>query len=343
MATAFIIFLFIENEEALDFLLAVSFGILPNDIEHEVLSPENAPEDLKRQLKEIRRTPEFKEKVTSYKQNVLPEELEAFLWVHYEAWRCFSSSLDNMPDEYWEIIYLLEKGIVNTVITTNYDLCLDTALDSSSRGSLYSRNPCVGDDNEWDFRGYYTKRMEAPCSQLTYWKTHGDLAYMCWEKCLCLERLTSETSAKHFWREIDGEKVHAKHYHDYNAIPRHIFNREIKQVVKHLNETVDETAMIITLGFRGDYDEGTGNGEELVPALLEFDANPNASTYMLISPTNFIEGNYSLLWDSLLRKDQAIQSPKDSDLRVSDILMEIISRVRPFFADFKSYMDRKVR
>ncbi len=118
--------------------------------------------------------------------------VEKLYWNHLEYYRLRTSN--GLPNiNYLCLAALIRRGVVSSVITTNYDIYLQSVerRDPSFRFHL---NPCLRpEDTGWDSDGYYSRwpwgwppttirdgdgRLHVPL-----WKVHGDLGFVRWAHC----------------------------------------------------------------------------------------------------------------------------------------------------------------
>lgn len=95
---------------------------------------------------------------------------------------------------YAALAVLLNRGLVSSVTTTNYDQYLQS-ISRRSEVFRFMMNPCLSPgDESWDNDGYYGRwpKNEVPPAAfkqasgtwlVPLWKIHGDLGYVRWSPC----------------------------------------------------------------------------------------------------------------------------------------------------------------
>ena len=255
---------------------------------------------------------------------------ERIVWQTYEIWRKFTRELSQLEHHYGSLAYLIDKKVLNSIITTNYDLMLETLFNVCN--AYFPRNPCLQKGEKY-YDNYYSVKTDKEVS--CYWKIHGDLAYMSCESYRSDNVSKVPEGMIYPYKKLNGNnKLYFRHYHDYGNFPRARFNREIQAVKNYLKKAT--TSLIIVLGFRGDYNPKTGTGEELAELLVEL-AKQGLPVYTLVRPNKYITGSYSYLWESLDKMNSAIQPPRNNlEKTVGEMLTESLLQVAEF-EDFETY------
>jgi len=98
-------------------------------------------------------------------------------------WNCMESvrmqSGNFFPNtNYFLILWLVHKKQTRVIISTNYDLYLQSTLHRTGTPSIL--NPVLCSENEWDRQGYYNLPSKEACQ---IWKVHGDLGFMRFFAC----------------------------------------------------------------------------------------------------------------------------------------------------------------
>jgi len=253
------------------------------------------------------------------------EEREVLVWQHYERWRYFSCQFDNLNRPYLYVCYLAEQGVVDSIITTNYDLFIHVGL--SKRTVSHIQNPCLP-ENHWHCSGYYSYVQE---HGLHLWKIHGDFGFFKFRGCRCIHRLPSDEIVEKPYRHHYGTTRQinlSKHYHDYNFVRKRYFLNEIEAAISEL-QNLEQVGLISVMGFAGYYDEKTKSGEELAPVFVSIARqNPNIPVFMVISRPDEEYQYQTWLWNKLtdINPHYTIRtvSPQDP---IDTVLYDIFSQV----------------
>jgi len=106
-------------------------------------------------------------------------------WRPIEHIRHYTTNARPIPS-YEFIFYLVRSGIVRSIITTNYDMTLDTIFQKLSRDIrvVVKKNPILL-PGEWDYNGYCSQHISAP-TEVAFWKIHGSLSHFYCRGCKTL-------------------------------------------------------------------------------------------------------------------------------------------------------------
>jgi hypothetical protein len=84
---------------------------------------------------------------------------------------------------YFLLSYLIDQQHVKAVLTTNYDLFLNSVLDRTSKPrDSYCFNPTIG-DADFDWQGYYSQGKPTIPSAVRIFKIHGSLSHVVFRNC----------------------------------------------------------------------------------------------------------------------------------------------------------------
>ena len=109
------------------------------------------------------------------KRSTTARSFEAFKWRHFEYARYYTST--SLPSFAHCCIYkLVEAGLCHDVITTNYDMFLDTLWQRSPQLRV-QQNPILETD-EYSWEGYFSSKRSG-IRYPRYWKIHGSLSHIC--------------------------------------------------------------------------------------------------------------------------------------------------------------------
>ncbi|OGO02737.1 MAG: hypothetical protein A2Y72_04135 [Chloroflexi bacterium RBG_13_53_26] len=262
-------------------------------------------------------------------------------WRVYQIWREFTSTRKNLNADYRSVAYLLKRRMVDSIITTNYDLGLETLfyeLQITPR-----RNPCLSDSEaEWHCQGYYEKECHSDEYPIL-WKIHGDLAFMGWSpiECNCIHLIPDNCppGTPFTRRSYSGTQLASRHYHDYGNFNRSMFAKEADAAsyyVEHVGPSVRRVALIVVLGFTGHYGTGTDKDEEIAPVLAQR-AAAGFPVFTILAGSGRIARPHSFLWDRLDEIGNAIQPTIPQQQTIGEILTEVIRMVPELFQRFEDF------
>lgn len=240
------------------------------------------------------------------------EEDHDNLWQKYEKVRFITNN--ECPSFVHFVIHkLCEQGLVDSIITTNYDQYLESIYERILSSYKLIRNPVLPTRLSYDWEGYYSRANVSRKRSIKFFKIHGSFSHIVFIKCpgrqahiFQLPKFLTAFSTKDIRKELRGKSFHFKlshqdidgadckdtgyyvHFMDWLLDNRSAFEKEIAGSIANLLDTSD-TEMIFSLGFTGRPDE------ELNDCLLEL-AKKKFPLYYVISETQFQKikprGNY---------------------------------------------------
>ncbi|MBM3332118.1 hypothetical protein FJY68_09785 [candidate division WOR-3 bacterium] len=202
-----------------------------------------------------------------------PSGQDRIRWKFHEHAR-FVSANGQPVKTYFYIVELARNDAIDAVITTNYDLWLDSLMMDGrfpARGVL---NPQADLGLADRSDGYYAIESRARVPKI--WKVHGSLSHVSFRKCHCLFRLPrfivgradegfvtfGRFSHRHYIERRGGQSPRAEciagdcgeyvHHLDtnYEGSVRDTFGPEITAACSHIANCSDRTCIIL-VGFRG--------------------------------------------------------------------------------------------
>lgn len=201
-------------------------------------------------------------------------------WNRCERCRVFSM-LGYPPEQHYALWLLVNKKMVDVVVTTNYDCLLEATL-AGRDGISTTVNPVLHDDCT-AFTSYCAHKPRAHAPLVTILKIHGTFSAAVSESDMHVVVLPSHPVpplCRGQWWHYGALSLASpgasfpsyRHFTDTNlAGDRSYFEELIKEADLLLTDKF-KTAAILTLGFRGFYDfgnpENTRN-EEMTPVILK--------------------------------------------------------------------------
>jgi hypothetical protein len=194
-------------------------------------------------------------------------------WKFHEHAR-FVSANGQPVKTYFYMVELARNGAVDAVITTNYDLWLDSLMLTDRRTSRGTLNPLADADYVDRSDGYYSS--ESPNRAPKVWKVHGSLSHVSFRACHSVFRLPNflvgradegfvtfgEFHHRHYIARqadsaprgecMDGTCGEYVHHIDtnYDGAVRDVFGPEISAACSHISNCPDQTCVVL-VGFRG--------------------------------------------------------------------------------------------
>jgi hypothetical protein len=266
-------------------------------------------------------------------------EKDSTCWRVYEVYRWRSGNV-LPPRRYFFLHHLVTLGLVNAIITTNYDLFLDSIFIKDKILQGHTLNPLINDvDCNWD--EFYNKITDI-ATKLRLWKIHGSFSHSSFMKY--------SSSSCHIFKlprflvgypMIDPSIEHGLPSHDHlgpvnhpcveiasNSLDncqcsrlahfidmnfaRDRFNRVIDAAIVDLKAS--DTAAVVAIGFTGYFDSsspGDTKNEEIVPHLIEI--SRRVPVYAILAPHQ--NPNDSHLYKMLDPYGNSMKGDLDSILR----------------------------
>jgi hypothetical protein len=292
----------------------------------------------------------------SYRQQLSTEarklqsikKVEKKLFAKYERARIVSSNC-LPPINLLCITRLIRKGIVDSIITTNYDCSL---LETVKRfGGPYTcvQNPPLpgeGFQDTWDKDGYISPYPPKD-NEIPVWKIHGDIGFVRMDECQHIFKLPKfsitlpqlDTSVEHpcchwsvlkngstkynydptLFREHAATRYH--HHVDFGAT-RDLFTIERQAAAKQLEEHVKKGNPIIIIGISFN----VNFGEDLTEILNKLPSGSDI-VYIVASSKPIDESSNELIgaFKNSGRKYILVNEITDRK-RIDDALIEILVR-----------------
>lgn len=155
------------------------FLIIGNGIDpiHEI----NIPQKIVRQEQRKENRKAKKEGRKPKKIGESAEEIHRICWKNFEYVRLFTSNA--LPIfAYFLIWYLGEEGIVDNILTTNYDQFFDSIYQKILSKRNLAINPILGKE-EYDWQGYYSARQISN-KAIKLYQVHGSLSHVIFLDCV---------------------------------------------------------------------------------------------------------------------------------------------------------------
>ena len=241
----------------------------------------------------------------------MPEEdrddlnkLDFKCWTHYENARLCSANVRPYED-YYVLHAMTRASLVDVVITSNYDLLLDSMLQRVDAGRPFHINPILRDPDPkaYNADGCFA-RSDTEENAVRIYKIHGRLDYVIFRECKHIFRLLTfmvRYPDLDFLRRIGTDCLHYKidsadtadlsasplaakptdhfslsgiciHYIDFNFEDRQLFKPTIDAAKRLLCSLSPETPILV-LGFQGRWKDpallapGEFPNEDIVPEL----------------------------------------------------------------------------
>lgn len=245
-------------------------------------------------------------------------EAERYKWNDREKIRCesiimpFSSEV--YPLEYLIIGELCRKGIVNPIVTTNWDYFLDRTLTALKVN--YTQNPCANNDEEAKGCEYFMETKEIGEGKIRVWKVHGDIRYF-YFSCGRIRKIPMfeidfpsrpmihlENSLSCFY------KHHIKDREEEITLFRTIINSALQDL---RSESVEP---ILIFAFKGGDDE-----KHLVDPILDI---AREKSVFNINIANWTHEETPYLWRELEKIDSRYVIKSDA----MDVLLEIAKELK---------------
>lgn len=200
---------------------------------------------------------------------------DSLVWPYYESARYHS--FNTVPAAAYYYIYkLIQAKYVDSIISTNYDLFLESIFQKCNLISLTKLNP-IRNKGEDDQEQYFSLKLKSAETKISFYKMHGSFSHIIFDSCRTLFRCPNFISPYpvdnseynlyslfHFHMNNTangriGKKTHISirencipvgHYIDNNFSDRSLFLKEIEAAKMQLKSTKN-IAGILLIGFRG--------------------------------------------------------------------------------------------
>ena len=268
-----------------------------------------------------------------------PDELETFKWEHYEFARYYTAN--SLPSLAHCIIHrLVQDGLCQHVITTNYDMFFDEIWRRNPSTGI-ARNPLRHPD-EWHHEEYYSTKT----GTAGYWKIHGSLSHVVFQdsssesnhailklpkfaisvnhsNIASLYNLPNQAPCLGYEKAFFPASGFAKHadlsprfqpYIDWTfRNNRDLFAREISSATDILRHATKDDVLFL-VGFSGYYndsDESDTWNEELVPTIKDYIKRHPDNVFMAVHEEQAKAmkkkpGKYSLM-EHLRKNNRCVQ------------------------------------
>ena len=238
-------------------------------------------------------------------------------------------SLDiyNMPyPGYFYIATLTKEGLVNPLITTNWDSVFDRIASLPEFNIQYLQNPCCKREKIHSYDGYKClcredHGIESYDSSIRLWKIHGDINYVFLSCCRTLARLTPIAPIRRKVSHLDCGKEGKCSLQHHILEPRSEavgFEGEIAGAVADLTREDSMVSVILLLGFSG------WHYEEIVQSVVDI-SRKGAIKVFYVNPCNWKKGTEPTLYQQLKESDKQIVKED-----ANDVLREIVTHYQLF-------------
>ncbi|MBF0555716.1 MAG: SIR2 family protein [Nitrospirae bacterium] len=254
-------------------------------------------------------------------------EQDRACWIQYERYR-YTTDNEVPAGPYYALWRMLEEGLVNAIITTNYDQHFNSMLSRDPVGVGYVLNPVNG-STDYDHEGFYSDKT-ATSNKLRLWKIHGSLSHAAFFEDplneLHIFRLPRfvvgfpeedpcnsygiTSYHDHMGPEYTKYRLrvpqsrdnckYMRHFIDINGFQRSHFQNLIDGAIADLTDP--DTAIILVLGFVGSYNTSNISdpyNEELVPPILDMAKTKNIPTYQIVNPAQRKKAETAYLYKEL--------------------------------------------
>ena len=111
------------------------------------------------------------------------EDWDLERWKYLEYARFFTRNC-TPSFGYYLLNYLIGKQHIKTIITTNYDLFLNSMFERTNKDQdSYCFNPAIR-NTDFDWEGYYSKTTPSNHNAVKIFKIHGSLSHVVFRNCL---------------------------------------------------------------------------------------------------------------------------------------------------------------